>query len=432
MGLLETTFQTLSCYGKYGLANLIPRRAARPSPASEQRHLVILAWYFAPHINGGVYRPAALARHALDSGYRVTVFAGPAPDNPTEAGMDLLTLVGEGVNIVRVTRKGPYPSEYWFPRLDGGLHNGLDLYTSARAHLRKSPPDIIVASGPPFHVFVTGYWLARCFGAKLVLDYRDEWSLCPFDFVFKNGFGRGWEMRCLRNADRVLFTTNAQLQALSDRTGPWLKGKSRLAPNGWEPSQPASTAVQRIACGRITLLFAGSLLEHTKVQPFLDALAVILKQEPEWRKAIVVRFLGMISPAETKRLERFAYPEVIEMAGLVPLAQALRQMREADALLLFHDDRMARYLPGKLYEYLASGRPIILCNDDGESKRVVEALDAGWAIDCADTEQLRQILTSLMHRREPATNNAVRQDWLRRHTRQALTKELLADLSTLF
>jgi glycosyltransferase involved in cell wall biosynthesis len=381
-----------------------------------------------------VYRPAALARNARDNGYRVTVFASPAPADPSDAGKDLLAYVGPGVEIIRAPLPGPRPDSRWFPQIDGGLDRALDLYASARAHLRKSPPDIIFASGPPFQVFVTGRWLARCFGAKLVLDYRDEWSLCPFDFVFKSAFGRRCERRCLRSADRVLFTTDAQLQMLASTIGgPWLLEKSRLAPNGWEPAQHSPISpVQRIASGRIILLFAGTLGEHTNVQPFLDALEQIVSQRPEWTEALVVRFLGQVLPTEASRLERFRYPEIIDVGGLVPLAEAVRQMRDADALLLFHDDRIARYLPGKLYEYLASGRPVIACNDHGESKRLVEALGAGWAIDCADASLLTQILASLMDGSANTMNGASRQAWLRRHTREALAKDVLDDLFTLF
>jgi hypothetical protein len=75
----ETTFRTLSYYGRYAAANWLPRRRTRRVSSPEKRHLVILAWFFAPDINGGVYRPAALARNARDNGYRVTVFASPAP-----------------------------------------------------------------------------------------------------------------------------------------------------------------------------------------------------------------------------------------------------------------------------------------------------------------------------------------------------------------
>ena len=395
--------------------------------------MLILAWFFAPDINGGVYRPAALARNARDRGYRVTVVAGPVQADPGDAGKDLLAYIGPGVEIIRAPLQWPRPDSRWFPQIDGGLDRALDLYATARTHLRQSPPDIIVASGPPFQVFVTGRWLARRFGARLVLDYRDEWSLCPFDFVFKSAAGRRWEKRCLRSADRVLFTTDSQLQMLA-RTmgGPWLREKSRLAPNGWEPAQHGlDSPVQRTASGRIVLLFAGTLGEHTNVQPFLDALERIVSQRPEWTKALVVRFLGHMWPSEMRRLEHFRYPEMIDIGELVPLAEAVRQMRDADALLLFHDDRIARYLPGKLYEYLASGRPVIVCNDHGESKRLVETLGAGWAIDCADTSRLTQILASLMDRSANSMDGASRQAWLRRHTREALAKDVLDDLSTL-
>ena len=434
---LQTIWQTMRCYVRLGLAQILARRPVIRSSGANS-HLVILAWQFPPDITGGVYRPAALARYAQKSGYRVTVFAGPLCDGPTEAGISMLDYVGPDIDIVRLSSSTPPPSYRLFPFVDGGMYLAVDLFFKAQAHLRASPPDIILASGPPFHVFVAGVWLARRLGANLVLDYRDEWTLCPFEFVSSTLQERKWEERALRQADRVLFVTQSLLETCSaEMAVPGLREKSRLTPNGWEPTAGNSTdrLVDTLAVhgepGKIVLLFAGMLGEHTKVQPFLDALEQILKKRPEWEKILIVRFLGKQAPAESSLLKRFAFPQVIDCAGLVPLAEATRQMRAADALLLFHDPRMDRSFPGKLYEYLAAGRPILLFNDQGESKRAITALSAGWAIDSTDLAQFEQILAGLINRNVVLEDNLVRDEWLQRHTRQAVVSELLRDLATL-
>jgi glycosyltransferase involved in cell wall biosynthesis len=317
--------------------------------------------------------------------------------------------------------------------VDGGLDAAVELFFLGEKAFAEAPPDILIASGPPFNVFVAGHWLARRFAARLVLDYRDEWTLSPFDFVSKTSTDRVWEKRCLERADRVLFTTESQRRMCSESVADReLLERSRVLPNGWEPAEHDARSSDQHSTGRkVTLLFAGTLGEHTNVQPFLDALEQILNDRPEWVSALAVRFLGQKRPSEVKRLALFKYPNVIESIDLAPLPEATRQMREADVLLLFHDPRFERYLPGKLYEYLASGKPILLCNDQGESKQLVESLAAGWAIDCSDTAKLAQVLAKLIDADVSDRDITARAEWLQRHTRETLTREFLKDLASL-
>src|SRR3954470_692097 len=91
-------------------------RHRRPDGA---RHMVLLAWAFAPSISGGVYRPASLARYAARAGWRVTVIAGPS-ETQSDAGTALLEYVGKDVRILRVPDSATriIPSYRLFPSID--------------------------------------------------------------------------------------------------------------------------------------------------------------------------------------------------------------------------------------------------------------------------------------------------------------------------
>ena len=429
-----TLWHTLRQYCRFVYVTLLARDIAKPIAATGTRHLAILAWSFAPDINGGVYRPAALARYARESGYRVTVFAGAMPEKPTRAGKDLLDSVGEDVEIVRTEPSGPAPSYRLFPRLDGGLHCALDLFVAARSRFRAGPPGVIIATGPPFHVFVAGMWLARAFGTRLVLDYRDEWTLCPFDFVSSKGFSdQKWERRCLEAADRVIVTTDSFREHLCRNFDvPGLAEKCHVVANGWEPAESAvSTGTEQKDTDRLLLLHAGSVGSHTRVTPFLELLEAFLENRPAWADRLLVRFVGPKRPEEEEALRRFPFPGVVESLPVVPLHEAVRQMRAADGLLLLLDSRWARYRQGKLYEYVASGKPVVVFDDEGECWRVVQKMNSGWPVGADDVAALECVLERLMRGEIPAPAGN-RGDWLKAHTREALTRrflEILAGIS---
>ncbi len=137
----------------------------RPQPksviSSIDNRLLLLVWEFAPAIAGGVYRPAALARYASQSGWAVTVVASAAPVTPGAAGRALLDYVGSAVQIERLQNSNLVPSVRLFPQIDGGLLTALEMASLVQRRFGADIPRTIVASGPPFSSFVAGYFLSR-------------------------------------------------------------------------------------------------------------------------------------------------------------------------------------------------------------------------------------------------------------------------------
>jgi glycosyltransferase involved in cell wall biosynthesis len=418
----------------FGLAEWLTRKPNQRLKNSNQKHLVIFVTSFPPHISGGVYRPVALAFYAKRAGYRVTVFASEAPDNPSKAGLSLLAYLGNDVEIVRVSVKNKLPSYFLFPKLDGGLIFALEMFFKARKYLGSSSVDAIFCSGPSFNVFVAGYWSSRILGAPLVLDYRDEWTSCPFDFVSKGENDAKWESRCLEEAKTIIFTTDSQRDLLVSQHPSIINlyDKCHTVHNGWDPSQRKPLLSSKItqADQRIVLVFAGSLGSHTSIRPFLAALDQVIKDDASLQQRLLVRVIGQKYPEEDDTIAKFRFPDVIESIPLVPITEATQYMQEADALLLILDHRWRRYLQGKLYEYLASGRPIIVCDDDGEASHLVTKYKAGWLVDTNQPRQLREALDHLFNK-DWVPSSPELDEWLNEHTREALTKRMLKLIDTL-
>ena len=362
--MIRALRDTVRGYGR--LARTLARGRRLPS-ARLPRHLLLLAWVFPPHSNGGVYRPAALVRYATQRGWRVTVICESEPAQPTSAGRHMLAYIGPSARILRVSPATLRPSSRAFPSVDGGFLNALAMSDVARRALADDPPGVILASGPPFHSFVAARYIARSTGTPYVLDYRDEWTECPFGFVDPGNADVYYERACLRGAVRVVFTTESHLHHQL-RTFPVVEpSRCLVITNGWEPADmPASVDTEPRSAGGTHIAFVGTLGNYTPPQVFLNTLTSVLERQSALETTLRLTFVGLRSAAADRALRAFPYQGLLAVMDEVPRPQALAIMRQADALLLINDTTFARYRPGKLYDYLAMGTPILVYGSGGE------------------------------------------------------------------
>lgn len=451
---LVTAVDTVRTYGRWAALEVdsrLPRHAQRPA---RQRRLLVLAWFFPPAINSGVFRPLSFVTHGARIGWDITLVSGRGPANPTAPGLELLRRVPEGVRVDRITpRQGARDAQWpdaprrvqtsyrWTPHVDGGFINALDLAAASRDRLQDAPPSVVLATGPPFHGFIAAMLLARRFRARLVLDYRDEWTCCPFDFVdYTIGIDDVWERRCLDAADLVLMTTRSQIKH-SQATFPGIDAaKYRLVPNGWEPSDfergPSDQQNDPEVVAdpdTVTLSYIGDLGAHCLPGSFLTTLGAVLERRPDLKSRLRLQFVGTMSAPDARdQIEQFPDRDMISIVGHVPKPVANQLMRKSAGLLLLNEPRMERYLPGKIYDYLAADPPILVYGAGGEISSLVEQLDAGTVVALGDVDGLERALTKLMDPQLRGNQDREhREEWLSRHTRAAMAQRVFTELDAL-
>ena len=117
---------------------------------------------------------------------------------------------------------------------------------------------------------------------------------------------------------------------------------------------------------------------------YLDALDAM--EEPV-RATIRTRFVGRV--AEDQRAGLEGRRSAVEITGFVPQQEALRAMCDTDCLLLTMTNDIS--LPGKLFEYMATGKPILaLCSPESEVARILDETGAGWHADPANPEAVKR------------------------------------------
>jgi glycosyltransferase involved in cell wall biosynthesis len=402
---------------------------------SEAPHLLLFAWSFPPEINGGVYRPVSLAKYAARAGWRVTVATGPLTGAPTAAGLDLLNSLPATVGIFRALPAAP-TSYKLLPKVDGGFQNIIPIAEAAAAACQHDPPTAILASGPPFVTFISASFVASQFRVPLVLEYRDEWSVHTPGFVTAGAFDKKWERKLLRSASAVVFVTeasrNAYLASIDGLDG----GKCLVVPNGWDPEdfvvEPVSSATSSAENhSKLVISFVGSIGWLAKPDAFLTRFQEVLVRSPSLRERLIVRFTGPKSDEFRGAFTSFQnrFPNSIELVDGVPKSEAIAEMRRAGALLLLLDSFYDTTIPGKLYEYLAAGAPILVFSDTGLAGDIVRRLGAGLVVPTHDSFLLEAAFLRFLQEPRSQWQSLDRTSWLEAHSRSALATRMLKVLS---
>jgi glycosyltransferase involved in cell wall biosynthesis len=121
----------------------------------------------------------------------------------------------------------------------------------------------------------------------------------------------------------------------------------------------------------------------------------------------------------------------IERTGYVDHATAVGEMRRSTALL-FYVAPNSRAPSGKLFEYLASERPLLcVARRDNLAWRLVEEWDAGECAEPDDPQAIERALIGLWRRWEEGTlgpQPEARRRVLERYSRRELTRRLASVL----
>jgi glycosyltransferase involved in cell wall biosynthesis len=365
----------------------------------------------------------------------MSVVTGAGTTEPTQAGVHLLQRIPSSIRVLRASRPPLNPSYRLFPRVDGNFVNSLTYFRVVEQTLSSDPPSVVMASGPNFQTFIAAYYIARYFRIPLVLEYRDEWTESPFSFVRLGNADRAWETRCLRRADLVIFTTQSQLERNVARFAAGHSTRSVVIPNGWEPDDfvvPEESSAAATEDARALISFVGTLGDHTPPGAFLETLGQALRGDPALARRLRIRFVGMKSDRSREQLAAFPMQELIDQLDHMLKPDANRMMTESSALLLLNEVSLHRYLPGKIYDYLASGAPILVFGEGGEVAKLVEELDAGIVVPLSDPAALADALHKIVSwPKRSGEGNTNRSEWLSRHTRACAARHLFDVLSSM-
>ncbi|GGQ28415.1 glycosyltransferase involved in cell wall biosynthesis [Actinomadura coerulea] len=379
--------------------------------------LLYLAFYFPPSRASGVYRPRATANLLVERGWDVTVFAAPMSflrDAIGSLDEKLLDSVDPRITVVRPGLhqfawqrdlhdfgrfRGTFPhlarrsydwgQKHVFPEhyASWGL---ASVRRALRMHARRGF-DVVLATGNPFTSFGAAWLFNRLTRTPYILDNRDAWTLDLFNErpAFDEGHpALAWERRVLGRASNVVFVNEAIRSWHAERY-PHAADRMMVVPNGWDSDTLADTVgpPTKILDGgkerRPRFSYVGTLTGNQPIEAMLEGFDRA-REHPDLANAglDLHGYLGFFKGADGSLHQRLAtglegegdggqsLPPGVRYRGPVSKTELHDVYRNTDVLVFLAGG--ARYVTsGKIFEYMAAGRPVVSVHAPGSAAEEV-------------------------------------------------------------
>jgi len=296
----------------------------------------------------------------------------------------------------------------------------------ARRIVRRHNIDVVLVTAPPFSAFLVGTALKREFPhIKLISDFRDAWFgfyLSNFDYQSSEPTQRRAaeiEREAVETSDLVVAVTRSTISDIRNRYPEQPDSKFVVVHNGYDPQAFAGFQAAPPDPAKLVVLHVGTVYGASSARTYVDALEGLPE---EIRGRVDTRFIGRVTSEEEAHL--VGRNVQVTLRGFLPHKQALRSMEEADYLLLIMNDPVT--LPGKLFEYLATGKPIIALAPRGsEVEELIRSTGAGFCAPASDPHALSQMLRTALDR-DLHGHATRRPDWtsIRKFERPRLARKL--------
>ena len=369
-----------------------------PDPA-RRPHLLYVAWGFPPCRGSGVYRALATANAFAADGWDVTVLTVEREvfERFTGADPSLEDLVDPRIDVVRVPFAWPiletdlrqwsamriFAPQVWrrlrtradkrhFPEVSYGPWRPIIETAAEEIHTRR-PVDLTLGTANPNVAFTAGAHLHERFGVPYVLDYRDAWTLDVFDghLVHEPGSEVGrWEKRLVDSASEIWFV-NEPIAAWHRRHYPEAADRIHVVSNGWDADLAPDHAPEVPPADRpLTFGYIGTISLKVPVTEFLEGWRRARERTPEMAdaRASIRGYLGFYKNPHPHLVEMVAdaAPYGVSYDGPVPKNAVADVYQDFDVCLLILGT--GTYVTsGKVFEYTATGKPIVSVHDAGNA-----------------------------------------------------------------
>jgi glycosyltransferase involved in cell wall biosynthesis len=119
-------------------------------------------------------------------------------------------------------------------------------------------------------------------------------------------------------------------------------------------------------------LHAGNIFDYQNPEKLWKTIRIKINTGEKFK----IKFLGTIGPAIKKSIEQNGLSKFTEYIGFLPYKEMLLELSSADYLLVCATEK--RHVPGKLFEYLRTGKPIIAFGQDNEEvNKILQEANAG-------------------------------------------------------
>ncbi len=297
-------------------------------------------------------------------------------------------------------------------------------------YIEKHGIETIITTGPPHSMHLIGLRLKQQTGVKWLADFRDPWTQIGYHSKLKllsssRKKHERLEKEVLQNADKIIttsFTTQKEFLEKTDRP-------VEVITNGYDTGQ-----VERLPMDeKFTLSHIGSLLSGRNPENLWKAIAELISEMEDFASDFQLRLIGAVGEPVLDSIKESGLGDHLFVRNYVSHSEALQMQRSSQLLLLVEIDRVETrgIIPGKLFEYMISERPILTVGPEkADIEKIIKETNSGAFFLYPQKEEIKSFL---LEQYDLFKNGEFKSHpiGLQKYSRKALTGELAKQIKSL-
>ena len=397
------------------------------------KRVLIITYYWPPSGGSGVQRWLKMSKYLPENGWQPVIYTTEGAEYPI-VDPSLEKDVAPEVEVIRRPIFEPYAfykkflgmkkeetvkmgfiqekekKKSWKEDLSLWIRGNLFIPDARRwwvkpsvrylkSYLKDHPVDAIISTGPPHSMHLIAMKLKEALGIPWIADFRDPWT--EIDYYDELHLTRWADRKHHRLEREVLSKADKVVTVAPDgarRLGRLGNRNVGVIYNGFDRNDDAQTPISLPESFTITYLGVLSKIQNPK--NLWQVLGELVKEDEKFNKDLKINIIGQIDNSVSQSIEEQGLAQHVIYSPYIPHDQVSAVHRSSTLLLLLlmpdSEPRAKGLLTGKLFEYLASGRPILCIGpEDGDAARILKETQAGVTVRFEDRERMKETIKGL-------------------------------------
>ncbi|MCC5917450.1 MAG: glycosyltransferase family 4 protein [Cryomorphaceae bacterium] len=393
--------------------------------------VLIITYYWPPAGGSGVQRWLKFAHFIRDHGWEPVIVT---PQNPDVVLRDesLINEVSDDMEVVKIPIWEPY---HLFRKSQSQAHPALMLEDKEKSlgkklaiwvranvfipdpkifwkkavvkhlhpRLKSGEFDAMISTGPPHSMHLIALEIKNRYGLRWLADFRDpwtEWELWQVLGVSEWGMRihRRLEKKVLKNADASI-TISPTFKRDFEKIA---KKEIHLITNGYDHADFPSDFFERKPSDKFTIIYTGIIDSIRNPMPFLKAVEDFLTEDETRSRRCEILFIGQVNQNYVDYIAASdSLSAITTYTGYIPHKEVFNYYAKAHILLLILtlSKNSQGNIPGKIFEYGATGRTILgIGNPGGDSSEIIQKENAGKVFWPKEMEGIQSFIASQYER----------------------------------
>ena len=394
--------------------------------SEDEKKLLIITYYWPPAGGPGVQRWLKFVKYLPDFGIQPIVYI---PENPTYPIMDegLQKDVSDKAIILNNRIFEPYQLASFFSKnstqkISSGIIPAAKKQTLLqrfllwirgnvfipdarflwvkpsvrylKKYIQENQIDTIITSGPPHSLHLIGLHLKKELNVTWLADFRDPWTTIGYHKALKlSSYAekkhKNLEREVLNTADAIIVTSKTTKEEFKAITSKPIE----VITNGYD----VETVAKQTLDTKFTLAHIGSFLSDRNPKLLWEVLNELTHENQNFAAHFQLKLIGKVSQEILDSIAHYQLNDYVANLGYVSHQQALEHQRKSQVLLLIEIDspETKSIIPGKVFEYLVSERPIIAIGPkDSDFAEIITSTNTGVFFTYEEKDKLKKTIES--------------------------------------